>query len=660
MSTSVGSIHYDLDLRTEKFTASAMRVKAQMASMSSSVTKDGKAVESSATGIGSGFMAVAGKATLITAAVIGIGTAAYATIKPLVSVASEAENLRTSLDVLTGSAENGARMFKQLTTFAAETPFETTELVEATKTMLAMGISVEKVLPNLRMLGDISLGNREKLASLTLVYGQISSKGRLMGDDLRQLWNVGFNPLDYWVQKSGKSMEYWQDQVSEGKVSIDMVTEAMQAATSEGGRFYQGMAKQSKTLEGRLSTLRDNAKTALRALMGIDAEGNIKSGGLYDSLSKAIEKLGPWLEKLATDYAPKAGQAIANFIQATSKFIEENKWFVDAIKVLAVVLGVLLAGTLIMVAGLVILPVQAFNWLKDTTINLWQAVSEAFRGIVTSISNALNTVWGVVTGVFSAIWSFISPTLNFIKNLFIIVWGSIFLVVYNTIKAINDVVFSVFNAVWGFINNIWNAIRNTIVNYVNMILNFFAPAWNWLYGAGRGVIQGLINGIGAMAGGLWNTIAWVSGHIGRFFAGAGGWLWGVGVAIIQGLLNGMSHMAGAVYGKAQEIANRVTSTIRNALNVRSPSRVMMGIGGNVAQGLALGIQKGMSAVENISANMANAVIEPVANTGVPVSNNTTTTIQMGDIHIADNATADYFFSKLNRNNELVQKGLTTI
>mgnify|MGYP000860233098 CR=1 FL=1 len=634
MSTSVGSIHYDLDLRTEKFTASAMKVKAQMASMSSSVTKDGKAVESSASGIGSGFMAVAGKATLITAAVIGIGTAAYAAIKPLVGVASEAENLRTSLDVLTGSAENGARMFKQLTTFAAETPFETTELVEATKTMLAMGISVEKVLPNLRMLGDISLGNREKLASLTLVYGQISSKGRLMGDDLRQLWNVGFNPLDYWVQKSGKSMEYWQDQVSEGKVSIDMVTEAMQAATSEGGRFYQGMAKQSKTLEGRLSTLRDNAKTALRALMGIDAEGNIKPGGLYDSLSKAVEKLGPWLEKLATDYAPKAGQAIANFIQATSKFIEENKWFVDAIKVLAVVLGVLLAGTLIMVAGLVVLPVQAFNWLKDTTITLWNKLKEAFDGIANTVRDTFNDIKQKIEDT----WNTIKQKFEDAKN--------------NILKTIDD-------TKQGIINR-WNDIRNSIIGIVNGIIGFFGGAWNWLYGAGRGVIQGLINGIGAMAGGLWNTIAWVSGHIGRFFAGAGGWLWGVGAAIIQGLLNGMSHMAGAVYGKAQEIANRVTSTIRNALNVRSPSRVMMGIGGNVAQGLALGIQKGMSAVENISANMANAVIEPVANTGVPVSNNTTTTIQMGDIHIADNATADYFFSKLNRNNELVQKGLTTL
>ena len=660
MSTSVGSIHYDLDLKTEKFTASAMRVKAQMATMSGSVAKDGKDVTNAGGGIGSSFMAVGSKATLITAAVAGVGIAAYNTIKPMVNAGSEAENLRTSLDVLTGSAENGSKMFKQLTDFAAKTPFESTELVEASKMMLGYGISTEKIMPNLRMLGDISMGNKEKLAGLTYAFSQVQATGRLTGQDLLQMVNAGFNPLQEISKKTGESMVDLKKRMEEGGISAQEVADAMATATDKGGRFYQGMEKGSKTLSGRMSTLKDNAKMALRALMGIDEGGNIKEGGLYDSISKAVEKLGPWLEKLATDYAPKAGQAIANFVKATQKFIEDNPWFVEAIKILAVVLGVLLAGTLIFVAGLVILPVQAFNWLKDTTITLWNKVKEAFDGIANTVKDAFNKVYDIVTNVWGSIWSFLSPVLNFMKNIFIIVWGSIFLVVFNTVKAINDVVFNVFNAVWGFINGIWNAIRNTIVNYVNMILGFFAPAWNWLYGAGRGVIQGLINGIGAMAGGLWNTIAWVSGHIGRFFAGAGSWLWGVGAAIIQGLLNGMSHMAGAVYGKAQEIANRVTSTIRNALNVRSPSRVMMGIGGNVAQGLALGIQKGMSSVENISANMANAVIQPVANVPAPVGNTSTTTIQMGDIHIADNATADYFFSKLNRNNELVQKGLTTI
>lgn len=634
MSTSVGSIHYDLDLRTEKFTASAMKVKAQMASMSSSVTKDGKAVESSATGIGSGFMAVAGKATLITAAVIGIGTAAYAAIKPLVGVASEAENLRTSLDVLTGSAENGAKMFKQLTDFAAKTPFETTELVEASKMMLSYGISTERIIPSLRMMGDISMGNKEKLAGMTYAFSQVQATGRLMGQDLLQMINAGFNPLQEISKKTGESMIDLKKRMEEGGISAQEVADAMATATAEGGRFYQGMEKGSKTLEGRLSTLKDNAKMALRALMGIDESGNIKEGGLYDSISKAVEKLGPWLEKLATDYAPKAGQAIANFVKATQKFIEDNPWFVEGIKILAIVLGVLLAGTLIMVAGLVVLPVQAFNWLKDTTITLWNKLKEAFDGIANTVRDTFNDIKQKIEDT----WNTIKQKFEDAKN--------------NILKTIDD-------TKQGIINR-WNDIRNSIIGIVNGIIGFFGGAWNWLYGAGRGVIQGLINGIGAMAGGLWNTIAWVSGHIGRFFAGAGSWLWGVGAAIIQGLLNGMSHMAGAVYGKAQEIANRVTSTIRNALNVRSPSRVMMGIGGNVAQGLALGIQKGMSSVENISANMANAVIEPVASTGVPVSNNTTTTIQMGDIHIADNATADYFFSKLNRNNELVQKGLTTI
>jgi len=660
MSTSVGSIHYDLDLNTAKFTASANKVKAQMASMSSSISTSGKSIENSNNSAGSSFAGVAGKATVVAGAVLAVGVAVKSIVVPMIGLASEAENLRASLDVLTGSAEAGRNMYKSLTDFAAKTPFETTELVEASKMMLSYGISTEKILPSLRMMGDISMGNKEKLAGLTYAFSQVQATGRLMGQDLLQMVNAGFNPLQEISKKTGESMIDLKKRMEDGGISAQEVADAMASATAEGGRFYGGMDKGSKTLSGRMSTLKDNAKMALRALMGIDEGGGIKAGGLYDSISKAVEKLGPWLEKLATDYAPRAGQAIADLITKTTKFFEENKWAVEAVKLLAMALGVILASGLITVAGLIVLPIMAFNWLKSVTISLWQTIYSVFSAISNFISSVFNTIYTVTSSVWSSIYGFIYPVLNLIKNIFTIVFGGIFLVVLNVTRNINDVVVSVFNGVYNFIAGIWNSIRAVIVNVVNSIISFFYPAWSWLYGAGRNVIQGLINGIGAMAGGLWNTIAWVSGHIGRFFAGAGGWLWGVGVAIIQGLLGGMSAMAGAVFNKAQEIANGITSRIRSALSVRSPSRVMMGIGGNVAEGLVIGIQKGMSSVENISANMANAVIQPVANAPAPVGNTSTTTIQMGDIHIADNATADYFFSKLNRNNELVQKGLTTI
>lgn len=183
-----------------------------------------------------------------------------------IKTAMEFEDLRTSFEVLTGSAEQAVELFDELRKFSASTPFETKDLADATKTMLAFGITVEDSQEYLRMLGDVSLGNSEKLKGLTLAFAQVQSAGKLMGQDLMQMINQGFNPLQALSQKTGKSIGELKEEMSRGAITADMVAEAFKIATSQGGAFFGGMEKGSATLSGVFSTLQDNVTGALGEL----------------------------------------------------------------------------------------------------------------------------------------------------------------------------------------------------------------------------------------------------------------------------------------------------------------------------------------------------------------------------------------------------------
>ena len=195
-----------------------------------------------------------------------------------ISFNSQIEQYTAGFTTMLGSAEKANETLDDLRAFAEKTPFELTDLANASTTLLAFGEDVNALMPDLKMLGDISLGNKEKFKSLALVFGQVRSQGRLMGQDLLQMINAGFNPLQVISEKTGESVASLKDKMSEGQISFEMVAEAMKIATSEGGQFYNAMESQSKTLSGQWSTLQDNVKS----LAGTITEE------LSDTLTKSV------------------------------------------------------------------------------------------------------------------------------------------------------------------------------------------------------------------------------------------------------------------------------------------------------------------------------------------------------------------------------------
>ena len=195
---------------------------------------------------------------------LALGAGLVSLAKTGIEAAMTMEGLTAQFTVMTGSAEKAKDVIGEIADFAAKTPFDKLGLSNAAKTLMAFGMEADKVVPTLKMLGDVAGSDQNKLNSLALVFGQIQSAGRLTGGDLLQLINQGFNPLNTLAKISGKSMAELKDAMSEGKISADMVTLAFQAATSEGGLFFGNLEAQSQTLQGRISTLKDNFVTALQ------------------------------------------------------------------------------------------------------------------------------------------------------------------------------------------------------------------------------------------------------------------------------------------------------------------------------------------------------------------------------------------------------------
>lgn len=130
------------------------------------------------------------------------------------------------------------------------------------QTMLGFGVSDKDVIRKLREVGDVGMGDAEKMQSLTLARSQVTAAGKLMGQDLLQFVNAGFNPLnvmaDQWQQfgfKAKVTIGQLKDMVSEGKISSAMVDKAFEVATSKGGQFYKMMEQVGDTAGGKMLKL---------------------------------------------------------------------------------------------------------------------------------------------------------------------------------------------------------------------------------------------------------------------------------------------------------------------------------------------------------------------------------------------------------------------
>ena len=180
--------------------------------------------------------------------IIGAGIGAITTL------GAQAEKTSVAFRVLVGDERKAGELLQQINEFAAATPYSNLNLEGAAQMLLNFGVAGDDVMQRLQQLGDISMGDSQKLNSLALVFGQVSAAGKMSGQDLMQFINAGFNPLKELQNMTGKSYQELQDMMSKGKIGVDAVSAALQHATGVGGMFHGMMEEQSKTVSGKWST----------------------------------------------------------------------------------------------------------------------------------------------------------------------------------------------------------------------------------------------------------------------------------------------------------------------------------------------------------------------------------------------------------------------
>ncbi|MFO1007571.1 MAG: tape measure protein [Planctomycetaceae bacterium] len=180
-----------------------------------------------------------------------------------IGLVAEAESASAAFEVLTGSARQSQIMIEKINSYAARSTIGGKKNIQdAAKTMLGFGMSVDKVMPSIEAIGEITAGNAERFSSLTLAFAQCQAAGRLMGQDLLQMVNAGFNPLQQISKDTGISIGDLKKKMESGVISSDMITTAFQRATQAGGLFYGMNEKISHTINGMTEMIKSKATLA--------------------------------------------------------------------------------------------------------------------------------------------------------------------------------------------------------------------------------------------------------------------------------------------------------------------------------------------------------------------------------------------------------------
>ena len=220
----------------------------------------------------------------------------------IIRVRGEFQAADTAIQTLLGSKEKADALMSQVREYAKISPLEFSDVTQATQMMLGFNIEAEKVPRYLQAIGDVSMGDTQRFNSLTLAFSQMSAAGKLMGQDLNQMINAGFNPLQIMADKTGKSIATLKDEMSKGAISAEMVQQAFIDATSAGGKFYNMSENASKTINGQLSMMQDAMDSVFNEL-GQKSEGVIIKGiQTTTSLIENYETIGKVLAGLAATY----------------------------------------------------------------------------------------------------------------------------------------------------------------------------------------------------------------------------------------------------------------------------------------------------------------------------------------------------------------------
>ena len=341
-------------------------------------------VGDSATKLGQGL------ATKLTAPLTVLGGAAL-------FQAGNLEKLETSFQSLTGSTDKAKEVMKSLTDFTSKTPFQLEGVAGAAKQLLSFGFSTDELNGNLKTLGDIAAGAGVPLSDMAAILGKVKAKNKAMTEEILQLSDRGIPIIDTLAKKYGATGEEVLEAASKGQISFKVLQGALQDMANEGGVFANQMDKQSQTLFGIFSTLKDNILLAL--------------GEIGQSLIDAFDIKG-----IMTDLIPRIQGAIEWF-KSLSPEIKKTAFIVGTLTAAIAPMLVIFGQAAIAISGLMPILTALGSALGVVvgffTLPAWGTFAIGIAAITTA-GAMLVAAWDEVVLVFKAVWEVIkSATMVF-------------------------------------------------------------------------------------------------------------------------------------------------------------------------------------------------------------------------------------------------------
>ena len=346
------------------------------------------------------------------AAVGAASTAIVALGKIGLDYNSQMEQYTTSFTTMLGSQEAAVQKVEELKKFAASTPLSMDDLAKGTQTLLAFGVESEKSTGILRQLGDIALGDADKMQRLSIAFGKATATGKVTGDTVQQMIDAGWNPLIQISKAAGETMEETQKRMSAGAVSVEELQAAMEAVTSGTGQFAGGMEAASHTTQGLISTLQDNVKSKIGEAFqsvsdilqsevlprAIEFVNSINVDSIIENVNGLVStfiELSPVIAAAtAATLAYKAAVSISEVIDAVKKATEGQTIAQAALNAVMNANPFVLVATLIAAVGTALVTLYMTN--------------EDFRN---KVNAAWNTVKDTISNVVSALKTFFTETL---------------------------------------------------------------------------------------------------------------------------------------------------------------------------------------------------------------------------------------------------------
>ena len=511
--------------------------------------------------------------------------------------------------LMKGNEKAASNLLQTLKEMAATTPYETTDLVKATQKMMAFGLSASDSLNYLQMLGDIAMGDANKMDSLTLAFSQIGASGRATMEDINQMIDQGFNPLTIISQKTGENMGALRDRVSEGAVSFQEIVDAMKTATSEGGIYFGSMDKASQTTAGKISTLKDDFNSALgqmtESLLPFATKGVERMSKLaqwFANLDDDGKKLVLTLAGIAAAIGPvaiaisnliKIGEGVGKVSRAIKKWEIATKLQTAAQWLLNAAMNanplVLIITAIIAIVAALIYAYNKFEWFRDGVnsvfsfigdlvgriIDIFNAIIDFFKNnwqtILLFILNPFAGIFKVlydnfggfrdfVNTIIESIKNFFLGLFNFIKNIVTTAWTYIyntFLLIVAIVATILEIIYNIISPIVGFIyNNILMPIFNFFMSILSSIFNLFVSIFTSIYNFISGIITGILSVIGTIVGFVYNNVLL---PIFNFFASIFNAIWGVISGVIGWITNGFTTVANVVKSVFQSVKSFISN-----------------------------------------------------------------------------------------------------